>query len=222
MTDTPTPTPRPTLLRLPQYHRVLKEMARDEGREHVSCTQIAYRLRLEPTQVRKDLAATGIVGRPRIGYDTARLIEAIETFLGWKNTSDAFLIGAGNLGTALMGYEGFREHGLNIVAAFDTDPEKIGAEIVGRPVFGLEKLPDLADRLHVKIAIITAPAEAARQVAELAVVSGIRALWNFAPVYLDVPEDVVVEDVRLVASLGALTGKLNQRIRSEDFAREST
>ncbi len=110
--------PEPTLRRLPPYYQFLKEL-QHHHQGPISCTRIAEAFKLDPTQVRKDIAATGIVGKPRVGYEIGELIKAIEDFMGWSNVTDAFLAGAGNLGSALLGYEGFADYGLNIVAAFD-------------------------------------------------------------------------------------------------------
>ncbi len=138
--------PEPTLKRLPLYHRFLKEV-QGSGKETVSCTDIGAELSLDPTQVRKDLETAGINGRPRVGYLVGNVIEGIEEFLGWKKVNEAFLVGAGSMGAALLGYHKFEECGLKIVAAFDTDAGKIGKRIHGKHVLALEKLPDLADRI---------------------------------------------------------------------------
>jgi redox-sensing transcriptional repressor len=199
--------PLPSLKRLPAYLHFLKKLA-ETGREVVSGTQIAQDLRLDPTQVRKDLEITGITGRPRIGYSVPELIAAIESFLGWNNTRDAFLAGAGSLGTALIGYKAFREHGVNIVAAFDADENKIGKSIRSIEVLPIYKLPELAERMHVHIGIIAVPAENAQNVADLMVFGDIKAIWNFAPAKLTVPEGIIVENVELYASLAVLTTKL--------------
>jgi redox-sensing transcriptional repressor len=197
----------PTLKRLPLYHRFLKEW-QAAARETVSCTDIGADLDLDPTQVRKDLEAVGIVGRPRIGYMLANVIEGLEQFLGWKNTNDAFLVGAGSMGSALLGYHKFEQCGLKIVAAFDLDPSKIGTRIHGKHVLLLSKLPDLARRMHILIGIITVPAAEAQAVADLMVAGGIRAIWNFAPVHLRVPEPVIVHNEDLYCSLASLSQKL--------------
>ncbi len=206
--------PVPSVRRLPAYLRFLKQL-QARSRDVVSCTHIANELGLVQTQVRKDLAMTGIVGKPKVGYEIPALIEAIERFLGWNNTSDAFVVGAGNLGAALLGYEGFKEYGLNVLAAFDVDESKIGTPIHGKEVFPFEKLPDLVDRMHVQIGILAVPAKAAQDVANLMVLSGMRAIWNFAPVNLEVPESVIVENMNLSASLAVLSSRLAQTLKAE-------
>ena len=197
----------PTLKRLPLYHRFLKEW-QAAGRETVSCTDIGLDLDLDPTQVRKDLESVGIVGRPRIGYGLAILIDELERFLGWNNVNDAFLVGAGSMGSALLGYRKFEQCGLKIVTAFDLDPSKTGTRIHGKYVLPLDKLPDLARRMHVLIGIITVPATEAQAVADLMVEGGIRAIWNFAPIRLRSPEHVIIHNEDLYCSLASLSQKL--------------
>ena len=204
--------PVPTVRRLPAYLRLLLTL-QARGREVVSCTHIADELGLVSVQVRKDLSATGIVGKPKVGYATAALITAIRDFLGMNNTSDALLVGAGCLGGALLGYEGFSEFNLNVVAGFDVNPAKIGTEIHGKLIFPLEKFPDLAQRMHVLIGILTVPAAAAQDVTNLMVLSGIRAIWNYTPVELEVPDPIIVEDVKLAASLAVLSSRLAASLR---------
>jgi redox-sensing transcriptional repressor len=205
--------PEPTLRRLPTYHGILKQFER-QGRPVVSCTRIAEALGLDPTQVRKDLAVTGIVGKPKVGYVVADLVTAIEEFFGWHNVTDAFLAGVGSLGTALLGYDGFKQYGLNIVAAFDTDPEKIGTKVRGKQVLALTKLPDLARRMHVHLGIIAVPPDAAQEVADQMVSGGISGIWNFAPVALQVPDDIIVENERLASGLAVLSRKLAAALRT--------
>jgi len=208
----------PTLRRLASYYHCLKQWE-GAGRDTVSCTHIAEQLMLDPTQVRKDIEATGLVGKPKVGYSVHSLIGAIEKFLGWDRLSDAFLVGAGNLGAALLGYTRFSRYGLNIVAAFDIAPAKIGGRIQGREVLPLDKLSNLARRMHVAVGIITTPAEVAQTVANLMVAGGIRAIWNFAPVILDVPKDVIIENVSLASSLAVLSSRLARRREAD--AREA-
>ena len=207
-------TPLPSVRRLPTYLRLLCGL-RARGREVVSCTHIADDLGLVSVQVRKDLAITGIVGKPKVGYQVPELIAAIEEFLGWNNTKDAFLVGAGSLGGALLGYEGFKEFNLNVLAGFDIDPAKIGTPIHGKDIFPMEKLPNLAKRMHVLIGILTVPAAVAQDVADAMVRAGIRAIWNYTSVQLRVPDSVIVEDVKLAASLAVLSSRLAESLRKQ-------
>lgn len=204
----------PALRRLPLYHRFLKEFERT-GRSRVSCTDIADALELDATQVRKDFEAAGINGRPRIGYFLSNLTEALEEFLGWRKVTEAFLVGAGSMGAALLGYRKFEDCGLRIVAAFDTDPSKIGTRIHGKHVLPLSKLSNLAQRMHILIGIVTVPAAEAQDVTDQLVEGGIRAIWNFAPVRLRVPEHVLVHNEDLYCSLASLSQKLSEALKRD-------
>jgi len=195
---------------LPQYHHYLSEL-KDKGISRISCSLIGSDLNLVPVQVRKDLQYTGIVGKPKTGYSVPELIQAIETFLGWNNVNEAFLVGAGNLGTALLGHERFSNFGLSIVAAFDADPRKVGEWIHGKAVLPLEKLADLAQRMSIHLGIITAPAQFAQDIADEMVKGGIQAIWNFAPVRLKLPANIIVHNEDLYSSLASLSWKLARR-----------
>jgi redox-sensing transcriptional repressor len=212
--DTNKIAPLPSVRRLPAYLRLLQSL-RAGGRDVVSCTHIGQELDLVSTQVRKDLAVTGIVGKPKVGYNVPALIAAIEEFLGWNNPQDAFLVGVGSLGRALMGYQGFQEYGLRLVGGFDVDPAKIGVEVHGKAVFPLEKLRELAAERGVMLGVLTVPAAAAQEAAGEMVRAGIRAIWNYTPVTLEVPASVIVEDVKLSASLAVLSSRLAELLRRE-------
>jgi len=197
----------PTIKRLPLYLRLLRKM-KAEGEEYASGTVVARELGLDPIVVRKDLAITGAVGRPRLGFPMDEIISAIEDFLGWSNTTDAFLVGVGNLGRALLGYKGFEQHGMRIVAAFDSNPAIIGTEVHGKTVLDAKKLPEMAKEMHVQIGVITVTASVAQQVADAMIEGGIRAIWNFTPTTLDVPEHVILQREELASSLAVLSHRL--------------
>jgi redox-sensing transcriptional repressor len=204
--------PQPSLARLPQYHHYLVDLAA-KGVTRTSCSVIGRDLGFIPVQVRKDLQYTGIIGKPKTGYVVAELIQAIETFLGWNNINEAFLVGAGNLGAALLGHERFSKFGLRIVAAFDTDPAKIGQWVHEKAILSLDQLGDLAQRMSIHLGIITTPADAAQTVADEMVKGGIQAIWNFAPVKLKVPEHIIVHNEDLYSTLASLSWKLARRFR---------
>jgi redox-sensing transcriptional repressor len=206
--------PEASLRRLPVYHRLLAQMAATES-VSVSCSTIARALDLDPTQVRKDIEFTGIIGKPKVGYSLPALMRWIEDFLGWNNTKDAFLAGAGSLGSALIGYQKFQQFGLRIVAAFDTDPSKVGQQVHGKEVLHLDRMKDLAQRMHIHLGILATPAGAAQQVADVMVEGGIRAIWSFAPVHLRVPSSVIVQNEDLYHSLASLSFKLERRLAAE-------
>ena len=203
--------PEASLRRLPIYYRSLQEMRRD-GVSQVSCAEIARVLGFDPTQVRKDIEMTGIVGKPRVGYGLCELLRWIENFLGWNRPKAAALVGAGSLGSALLGYEKFRTHGMQIVAAFDVDPEKIGQRIHGREVQPLLFLPDFVRQTQTMVGVIATPARAAQPVADLMVSGGIRAIWNFASAHIQVPQRVILQNEDLYHSLASLSFKLENRL----------
>lgn len=182
----------PSIRRLPSYLHIIRQAEKD-GDDYISGTVIANELNLEPIQVRKDLAITGIIGKPKKGYPVQALITAIEHFLGWDSVRDAVLVGVGNLGSALMGYPQFRFHGLNIVAAFDKDPKKIGSTVHDVPVLPLDSMELQVRNLGINIAILTVPSNSAQETTDILVKAGINAIWNFTNVKLKVPETVVVQ-----------------------------
>jgi len=203
--------PEASLRRLPVYYRSLQAMSAT-GVTQVSCADLARVLGLDPTQVRKDIEMTGIVGKPRVGYELGELVRWIENFLGWNRPKEAVLAGAGSLGSALLGYEKFRKHGMIIVACFDIDPEKIGQQIHGREVQPLMFLPDFVRQSHTPVGVIATPAGAAQKVADLMVAGGIGAIWNFAPAHVQVPARVILQNEDLYHSLASLSFKLESRM----------
>jgi len=210
----PVRAPLPTVRRLPAYLGLLRKYA-VEGALTISSASIAAELGLEPIQVRKDLQITGLSGQPGVGFSVEALIDAIELFLGWDNATDAFIVGAGNLGSALAGYDGFALYGLNIVALFDNDPAKVGTEIHGRPVFHIDRLIDLAWRMHVHLGILAVSSTAAQQAADLMADAGLQAVWNFTPVQLKMTDGIIVEKVDLAASLAVLSNRLATAIKDK-------
>lgn len=193
----------PALKRLPLYHQYLKKV-HSTGMQVVSCTRIAEELNLTPILVRKDIAYTSIQGKPKTGYSVEALIAAIEEFLGWKNTNEALLVGAGNLGNALLGYRQFNEYGLSIIAAFDSDKAKVGTTVHGKKVFDIDRFENITQRLKIKIGIITVSADSAQEVSDMMVRSGITAILNFTPVKISVPDGVTVQQVNLASSIAIL------------------
>lgn len=201
--------PEPTLKRLPRYIDILRNL-KGKGEEYVSSSFIASALDLDPIQVRKDLSITGIVGKPKLGFEVTELLQSLLNALNWNNKNEAFLVGTGSLGSALLGYKGFKEYGLEIVAAFDNDPKKIGKRINGIKILPVGKLTEMAERMHIHLGIITAPAEAAQEIADMLIEGGVIGIWNFAPVHLKVPANIIVENAQLSQSLAVLTHKLSK------------
>jgi redox-sensing transcriptional repressor len=206
--------PEASLRRLPVYHHLLEEIM-IAGVPFVSCSTIGRALGLDPTQVRKDIEATGIVGKPKVGYPLPALVHRIEDFLGWNNTKEAILAGAGSLGRALLGYQKFRQFGINIVAAFDNDPAKIGQTVHGKEVLAMDQLSDFTHARHIHLGVIATPPAAAQGIADRMVSGGIRAIWNFAPVHVRVPDVVILQNEDLYHSFASLSFKLEKRILAE-------
>lgn len=208
------PVSMQALRRLPYYLSYLKTL--DAASGSVSAPVIAKALNLNEVQVRKDLAAVSLSGgKPKTGFLISELIRDLEEFLGYDNVTEAVLVGVGQLGRALLFYKGFDNYGLKIVVAFDNNEEAVGADVGRTRVFPMEKLKDLCQRLNVHIGIIAVPAQEAQKVCDLLVDAGIRAVWNFAPVHLNVPDFVILQNENLAASLAVLSKRLSEKIREE-------
>jgi len=205
------PIPLPTIRRLPAYLRLLKAY-RDEGETWISATNLAQDLRFKPIQVRKDMAWTGVEGKPKVGFNIDDLILAINYQLGWDNTTDAVLIGVGNLGRALVGYKGFGNYGLKILSVHDTDPQKIGTKLDGLIIKPMDALEDSVKRFGIHIAILTTPTEYVQEIAERLVTAGITGIWNFAPGKLKLPADIVIQRTDLATGFAELSSKLKNQI----------
>ena len=200
----------PSIRRLPSYLHIIRN-AQSQGLENISGTVIANELELEPIQVRKDLAITGIIGKPKKGYPVGSLIDAIEQFLGWSKNKNAILIGVGNLASALLGYQEFKFHGLDFVATFDSDKNKIGNSIHGVPVHALSTLKEQIKNLDATIAVITVPSHVAQEIADLVVESGIKAIWNFTNVKLKLPNDICCQQEDLTSGYAMLSLMINNK-----------
>ncbi len=197
-----------TLYRLPIYLSLLQEKEK-EGVEYISATAIANLLDLNHVQVRKDLSCASSAGRPKVGYETKVLIRDLQEFLDYNNTKVAVIVGAGDLGKALLGYNGFNSYGLNVVAAFDTNKEICGSQIKGKPIYSTDVLDKKIKELNVVIGIITTPAQYAQETCDRLVKNGVKAIWNFAPISLNVPKDIIVQNENMATSLAILSSKLN-------------
>ena len=196
------------LKRLPVYLNHLKTMP--EHSEYVSATAMAKALGLGEVQVRKDLAKVSHTGRRRTGRSREQLIRDIENYLDFVTETGTIVVGTGKLGQALLDYCGFEEFGLNILAGFDIHPPK---KQTGKPIYPMNRLEAFCRCYAVHIGIITVPAEHAQAVCDALITCGVKAIWNFAPVHLTVPEDVVVQSENLAVSLTALRLKLQSSNR---------
>lgn len=201
------------LKRLPVYLSYLKSLP--EGTNiNISATALANALGMGEVQVRKDLAMVSDGGRPKIGYLRESLMEDISQFLGYDNTTDAILVGAGKLGQALLGYSGFDAYGLNILAAFDIAPATDQTED-GKPILPMEELESFCRANKILMGIITVPASHAQQVCDKLIACGIKAIWTFAPVHLDVPEHILVQNENMATSLAVLSMHLQAQIKEK-------
>jgi len=199
-----------TLQRLPLYLSYIKALPADAPK-NISATMIAEALQLNDVQVRKDLASVSTSGKPKVGYNVRDLIAELESFLGYNNVDDAIIVGAGSLGKALLNYGGFKEYGLNVLAAFDlcNEPE----EFQGKTVFPIEQLESVCRRMNIRIGIITVPAASAQEICDSLVKSGVRAIWNFAPVHLVVPDGILVQNENMASSLALLSNHLREEMK---------
>lgn len=194
----------PTIRRLPAYLYLVRK-AKEDGIEIISGTVIANELDLEPIQVRKDLASTGIIGKPRVGYKVSDLIEAIENFLNWDKQHNAILVGAGNLGSALLGYKEFSKNGLNFMAAFDADEKKIGTEIHKTKVLNITDVDGFIKKEKIQIAVLTVRSGIAQEMSDKITEAGIKTIWNFTKVKIKVPKDVLLLKEDLSSSYAVLS-----------------
>lgn len=201
------------LKRLPSYLSYLKSLPEDAS-PYISATGLAAALGRGEVQVRKDLAIVSNGGRPKIGYLRESLIEDISQFLGYDNTTDAILVGAGKLGQALLGYDGFSAYGLNILAAFDVQPCRQQSE-EDRPVYTMDKLESFCRTNKVLMGIITVPAGYAQSVCDRMIQCGIKAIWNFAPTHLDVPANILVQNENMATSLAVLSMHLQAQMKDK-------
>ncbi|MDR1626484.1 MAG: redox-sensing transcriptional repressor Rex [Spirochaetia bacterium] len=204
--------PAPSVRRLPMYLNVIRDF-RKKGARYISSSSIARVLDLKSIQVRKDLAVTGIFGKPKKGYPTASLMDAIERFLGWDKPRDAVLVGVGNLGRALLGYPAFSWYALNIVAAFDSDPQKIGASVHGMKIGNARTLAARIRNLGIKIAILTVPPNQAQETADILAGAGVEGIWNFTGAKLAVPDHVIVQKEDLSLGFVMLCVKMDRKGR---------
>lgn len=207
---------RQALARLPYYARCVAK-AKENKQEFISAPAIAAELNLHEVQVRKDLAALSTYkGLPKKGFRVDELLWDIRQVMGSDNINDAVLVGAGSLGHALLAYNGFDDYGMHIVAAFDVSEALIGQEMGGKKVFALSQLPDICRRLHIRIGIITVPTASAQQVCDDLIDSGIQAIWNFAPIHLNAPDHILIQNENIAASLMMLSQHLKERITHEN------
>jgi len=196
--------PRKTIYRLSIYLRCLARL-RENGINTVSSEALAKAAGVKPTQLRKDLAYFGTFGTRGLGYDVTELSQKISEELGTSSLQPVILVGVGNLGLALVSYRGFEKEGFEIVAAFDAAPKRKRDKEIKQPILDMAVLPEFVHQHGVKMAILSVPAAAAQTVANQLIAAGIMGILNFSPIVLDVPEDVMVNNVNLAIELENLS-----------------
>ena len=197
---------RATIGRIPLYLRYLKN--KPHTAKNISATTLARELGLGEVQVRKDLGIASGAGRPKTGYNIEELISALEGFLNRDEENSVVIVGAGKLGRALLDYGGFKEYGLEIVAAFDTAVQGTERTAQGKPIYSMEFFESYCKAHRVKIGVIAVPAAAAQEVCDLLVKNGIRAVWCFAPCVLSLPKEIPVQYENMALSLAYLNQKV--------------
>ena len=200
--------PEPTLRRLPWYLSNIKLM-KDKGEQYISSTQISKEINIDASQIAKDLSYVNISGRTRVGYNIDALIEVLESFLGFTNMHKAFLFGVGSLGAALLRDSGLHHFGLEIVAAFDVNPELVGKDLNGIPIYHSDDFEAKMKEYDVNIGVLTVPINIAQEITDKMVDGGIKAVWNFTPFRIRVPENIVVQNTSLYAHLAVMFNRLN-------------
>ena len=200
--------PEPTLRRLPWYLSNIKLM-KDKGEQYVSSTQISKEINIDASQIAKDLSYVNISGRTRVGYNIDALIEVLESFLGFTNMHKAFLFGVGSLGAALLRDSGLHHFGLEIVAAFDVNPELVGKDLNGIPIYHSDDFEAKMKEYDVNIGVLTVPINIAQEITDKMVDGGIKAVWNFTPFRIRVPENIVVQNTSLYAHLAVMFNRWN-------------
>ncbi len=194
--------------RLTLYHCILQDFI-SKGNEYISSGQIAGLLKIDDSQVRKDINLLNNSGKSRVGYIVKELKKSIETTLGFEKNKRAYIIGAGNLGMALAKYDNFSNYGLNIICLFDNDETKIGKEVNNKKILDIKELPVYLWQHYIDIAILTVPAQYAQTTADFLVKTGIKYIWNFTPAVLNVPDNVQVWNENLMGNFLQFTYDLN-------------
>ena len=200
--------PEPTIRRLPWYLSYVR-MLDNLHVEYVSSTQISKELNVQSSQIAKDLSFLNIRGKTRIGYEVSSLVTELEDFLGFNQHHNAVVIGTGSLGMALMQDHGLENYGLNIVAGFDVRDEVIGQNIGGVPVYDINQLAEWRRDHDVSIATLTVPVERAQQSADLAIASGLTALWNFTPIRIKASDNVIIANTSIYAHLAIIYNRMH-------------
>ena len=203
------PLRKVVLERLIQYYRYLFRLTTQSSMNTITSAQLGTALDIDPTQVRKDFGAIGLVGISRVGYEICEVCRAIRTVFGFDRPYEAILVGSGHLGKAVLSYPGFSRYGLRIVASFDNDPEIIGTEIAGLVVRPIRSLKPFVRKHGVRLAILTTPVNVSQALADRLVSSGVEAIWNFSPTRLTAPRNVLIQNQYISVGLAQIAYHLN-------------
>lgn len=199
--------PEPTIRRLPWYLAYVT-LLRKNNVEYVSSTKIAEELNVDSSQIAKDLSFLNIKGKTRIGYEVSSLETALGEFLGFGQSHNAVIVGAGSLGAALITDSGLQRYGLDIVAGVDVNPAIVGTEIGGKPIYHIDQLKALVKKLNIRIGIVTVPVDCAQDVADTMVAAGIKGIWNFTPYRIRVRDGVVITNTSIYSHLALMYNRL--------------
>ncbi|HHY18669.1 MAG TPA: redox-sensing transcriptional repressor Rex [Firmicutes bacterium] len=202
--------PQRVVSRLAMYYRVLSQLEQG-GIERVSSRELGEMMGITPSQIRQDLSYFGEFGQQGYGYRVSNLYKEISKILGLEKQHTMVLIGVGNLGRALASYTNFRRRGFELVAAFDVREEVVGKKVADIEIKLMTELRSFLKENPVDIGVITVPASQAQQVADILTQEGVKGIWNFAPIKLSVPENVIVEHVHISDSLFALSFRLREK-----------
>lgn len=203
-----TKIPEPALRRLPWYLSYVK-LLKSQGESIVSSTRIAKKIDVSASQIAKDLSYVDINGKTRVGYDIDELINVLESFLGFTNTHTAIVFGVGSLGAALLSDSGLEQFGLKIIAGYDVKPAVINHAIYNIPVFHASEFIERNKEMKAEIGILTVPPGAAQDVSDYMIQGGVKAIWNFTPFRIRVPEGIVLQNTSLYAHLAVMFNRLN-------------
>lgn len=199
--------PEPTLRRLPWYLAYVR-MLDNKHIEYVSSTQISKEINVDSSQIAKDLSFLNIKGKTRIGYEVHSLVQELADFLGFKRKHNAFMIGSGSLGGALIQDVGLAQYGLNIVAGFDVNPQLIGTSICGVPIYSITELSQRQKEYGVSIAVLAVPVVNAQEAADQIIACGVKAIWNFTPFRIKVPAGIVIQNTSIYAHLAVMYNRM--------------
>ncbi|WP_434631050.1 redox-sensing transcriptional repressor Rex [Thermoanaerobacterium thermosaccharolyticum] len=201
--------PMPVIRRLPRYHRYLEELLKNDVKR-ISSRELSEKMGVTASQIRQDLNNYGGFGQQGYGYNVEELYNTLTKILGLDKTYSTIIIGAGNLGQAIANYTNFERTGFNLKGIFDINPKLFGLKIRDIEIMDVDNLEDFLASNKIDIAILCIPKDNSQIMADRLIKSGIKAIWNFSPIDLDVPDDVILENVHLSDSLLTLSYRLNE------------